>query len=300
MKRLLCVVSLLLVACPEPPAQVGLPSPATVPVPVSPVPTAPVPTPPPAATVSLHVVGYNVESGDAEAATIAGHVEMISGEHIWGFSEVENQQWLDSFTVAADDDEQGRFANVLGTTGWSDRLGVAWDTSKVTYESHEELQSIGFNSYRAPLVVTFLLNDTDVRFKFMVNHLARGNADVRHDQAVLLNDWAQTEALPVVSVGDFNFDWDVENGDVDHDMGYDNLTLAGRWTWIRPDDLVKTQCTFREDSVLDFVFAAGGAKDWASEGDILLRGNVYCQDNNLIPDHRPVQAVFHVPLPTEN
>ena len=61
-----------------------------------------------------------------------------------------------------------------------------------------------------------------------------------------------------MAVGDYNFDRDVRTGDTVHDRGYDLLTVDGVFTWVRPPQLIRTQCSF--DSVLDFVLVAGDAR----------------------------------------
>jgi endonuclease/exonuclease/phosphatase family metal-dependent hydrolase len=129
----------------------------------------------------------------------------------------------------------------------------------------------------------------------MVNHLYRSREDRRHEQARKLNEWARGQSLPVIAVGDYNFDWEVEGGESKHDRGYDLMTLDGLWRWVRPQSLIKTQCSDSFDSVLDFVFVAGPARDWPSGSEILNRETSYCQDTDQSSDHRMIRAVFDVP-----
>ncbi len=290
----LAALTVLLGACvpPAPPEPTGpAPDPSPTPVPEP----QPDPEPEPVATVALRVVTYNVESGGAEATTTAENIATIQGESLWGFTECESQAWLDTFAAAADDGGQD-FRTILGTTGYSDRLGIAYDAGVLQLESYEELHAINLGgTARAPLVATFVHLPTDTRFLFMVNHLWRTDAGARHEQAELLNTWAQTVALPVIAVGDYNFDWAVEGGETDHDPGYDNLVAGGVWRWVRPEVLINTQCS--GDAILDFVFVAGGALDWDASSEILLTGNVHCQPSVQRPDHRPVAATFSIPLP---
>lgn len=57
----------------------------------------------------------------------------------------------------------------------------------------------------------------------MVNHLYRGSASGRHTQSKKLNQWARSQDVPVIAVGDYNFDCDYlwpdpkELGDVRND-----------------------------------------------------------------------------------
>jgi endonuclease/exonuclease/phosphatase family metal-dependent hydrolase len=67
---------------------------------------------------------------------------------------------------------------------------------------------------RSPLVLKLKHNGTGKEFFFMVNHLYRGNGiDARRlDQATALNQWAAAQTLPVIAVGDYNFDYDLDPG----------------------------------------------------------------------------------------
>jgi hypothetical protein len=35
----------------------------------------------------------------------------------------------------------------------------------------------------------------------------------------MLNGWARIQTLPVIAVGDYNFDWSVTNGEAGHERG---------------------------------------------------------------------------------
>jgi endonuclease/exonuclease/phosphatase family metal-dependent hydrolase len=145
---------------------------------------------------------------------------------------------------------------------------------------------------RAPLVAHFRLKPAGPELLFMVNHLYRGNAEGRHEQARLLNAWALEQTLPVIAVGDYNFDWDVLQGETVHDQGYDLLTADGIFAWIRPPHLIGTQYSF--NSVLDFVFVAGEAQRWSASSEILATDESYCPSDQHRSDHRPVLALFEL------
>ena len=147
---------------------------------------------------------------------------------------------------------------------------------------------------RAPLVAHLRDRESGAELLFMVNHLYRSNAAGRHEQAELLNAWGREQDLPVVAVGDYNFDWSVTNGDADHDAGFDGMTADGVFAWVRPAELVRTQCS-AHDSVLDFVFVAGPAGEWPAESTILKPEPSYCPGDDTTSDHRPVMAAFELP-----
>lgn len=241
----------------------------------------------------ITVVSWNVESGDAEPATIAQRIAGFQGIDIWGLSEVHPNDPA-TYESAAESGENADFARVVGTTGSSDRLVILFNTNRFEKLTSIELHDINVSgTVRAPLVVRLRKKDDGTEFLFMVNHLYRGDANGRHQQAQLLNAWARTQTAPIIAVGDYNFDWSVTRGDADHDQGYDFMTQNGVFTWVRPPTLVETQCSDRFDSVLDFVFTAGTASTWAPSAEIVVVAGD-CPDNNQTSDHRPVRASFTV------
>ncbi|MDY7020970.1 MAG: endonuclease/exonuclease/phosphatase [Cyanobacteriota bacterium] len=242
----------------------------------------------------LTVIGFNVESGDADPNYIANrYIQPIRGVDIWGFSEVQNQSWVDRFETATEVNSKADFRSILGTTGKADKLAILYNSNRLTLIKQEELKYINIGgSVRAPLVGQFQIKSTQQQFLFMVNHLYRTNEKVRHEQARLLNRWAQKQTLPIIAVGDFNFDWDVKNGETKRDRGYDLFTENGVWIWVRPQRLIATYCSKRYDSILDFVFISGAIAPVSATSKILYPQANYCPDTPQKSDHRPVQATF--------
>ena len=149
---------------------------------------------------------------------------------------------------------------------------------------------------RAPLVGHLQERASGVEFLFVVNHLWRTDDAKRHQQATLLNTWAAAQTLPIVTMGDFNFDWKADGSS--HDEGYDNLIANDVFRWVRPPDpLVRTECSATYDSVLDFAFVGGGAKDWGASSAILRQEDDYCRGARAsnYSDHRPITATFTIP-----
>jgi M6 family metalloprotease-like protein len=252
-----------------------------------------------ASPTGLNVCSYNLESGEAKISVLADEIAAFSGIDVWGFSEVEGAAWADQLEDAAGDGEGAEYDQVLGTTGGSDRLLVVYNTGKLDYVEDFEIHQInprvgGQRPVRSALVVRLRLKATGQEFLFMVNHLYRGRADRRHEQSRILNEWGAAQQLPVIAVGDYNYDWDVVDGDTNHDKGYDNLIKNDVFRWVRPGELIKTQKGDSFNSVLDFVFITGDTADLAVESTILVRpGDV--PDTAEISDHRPVVATFSFP-----
>lgn len=241
---------------------------------------------------ALTVASFNVESGGADPAALSDDLRRVPATDVWGFSEVQNASWAQAFDSALTT-SGNEYETILGTSGGEDRLLIVFNASRLERVSSQELSAINIGGNgRAPLVARFRRRSDGEEFLFVVNHLFRGNATARRQQATALNAWAAAQTLPVVAVGDYNFDWNLPNGEASHDVGFDNLTANDVFRWVRPATLIKTQCSNQFNSVLDFVFVAGAAKTWPGTSEILFREPAYCPDDNRHSDHRPVRAEF--------
>jgi len=248
----------------------------------------------------LTVVSWNIQSGQADPQQVATRIRAFQDVDVWGFSEVQNDAAAAILETAAEDGENADFRRIVGTTGGEDRLVIIYDSNRFRRINDFQLHNINQGNHRAPLVAQLRDQTTGQEFLFMVNHLARANTALRHRQAGLLRRWAETQTLPVIAVGDYNFDWRVEDGDSNHDLGYDRITEDEVFTWVRPEHLVRSQCSEDFDSVLDFVFVANPVPSWSSSSEIIVvQGD--CPDNDLTPDHRPVIARFEMqePVPSD-
>jgi endonuclease/exonuclease/phosphatase family metal-dependent hydrolase len=245
---------------------------------------------------TLKVIGYNVESGGSSPAVVKLRFEETDGIDLWGLCEVQNDAAAAVFETAAAVGEAGNptFKRIVGSTGGADRLAIVYNETRLEKVAHEELHGVNVGgNHRSPLVARFRLRSTKQEFLFMVNHLARGNATLRHNQAKLLNQWAKTQQLPVVATGDYNFDFGVVDGDVHHDKGLDNIIENDVFRWVRPPTLVKTQDS-NFNSVLDFVFVVGPAKSWLGSSEIIVKAGDFPDDADT-SDHRPLLATFQIP-----
>ncbi len=78
------------------------------------------------------------------------------------------------------------------------------------------------------MVARFHHKPTGQEFFFLVNHLYRGSGvDPRRlDQVLALSEWAAQQEIPIVAVGDHNFDWDLDPDEVEnnYDKGFANMT----------------------------------------------------------------------------
>ena len=253
------------------------------------------PPPNPRPINGLKLATYNVESPnfnprdttpDKVAEEITKHPEVI----LWGLEEVMNQDDLDQFTQAMG----SNFTSVLGETGGQDRLAIAYDQSQLELVGSINNLS-GSGGSRNPLVGKFKLLANGTEFLFMVNHFNRREEERRNQQADFVRNWSNQQSLPTIIVGDFNFDFDLDERR--GNTAFNKLNQDNILKWIQPDCLasnncLSTQCNPNFNSILDAVFVGGTAKNWSASSSIVPFD--CSKDATGFPDHRIVKAELKV------
>lgn len=248
-------------------------------------------------TPTISILAWNVESGGSDPQIIAKQLAEFQSEDIVCLSEVDPRNF-ELFKSAMGP----TFAAINGRTGRADSLQILYNSEKFDELQSDELDSyrdytLNNGTHRSPLYVRLRIKGTDGQFIVMVNHLARGNAELRKMQAVGLREWARDQSAPLVSIGDFNMDFDFKSergNDAFPEMIRDNV-----WTWVRPNELVDTNWADRDkdgvddypDSMLDFAFVAGAAKAWSPECNVIVRPNDF-PDDEATSDHRPIRLTL--------
>lgn len=196
------------------------------------------------------------------------------------------------FKQALEESRMEPYGKIFGTTGRTIRLLILYNKKVVKRLSAKELHQINpTGTYRSPLLAKFKHLASQRKFLFVLNHLARGSEKKRHWQAKKLNKWGKQQSLPVVAAGDYNFDWHAENGDSDHDLGYDLMTAKDVFHWMRPEKTIATHCS-DYNSVLDFFFTANMPTSWIGKSWVPITNLNDCPDTEETSDHRPVKATF--------
>jgi hypothetical protein len=146
-------------------------------------------------TSHLTVIGFNVESGDADPHYIAkNQIKPLNTGEIWGFSEVQDSSWVQTFEQALEAGNASDYQALVGSTGNADKLAIIYNSNRLELLDQFELLSINIGgNVRAPLVAHFKLKSNGTEFLFMVNHLYRSRNDLRHEQARLLNRWGKNK-----------------------------------------------------------------------------------------------------------
>ncbi|MFT7631590.1 MAG: endonuclease/exonuclease/phosphatase family metal-dependent hydrolase, partial [Mariniblastus sp.] len=249
-------------------------------------------------TPTYRLFSWNVESDGADSKVIAEQLkEMNPDEHydIFALTEVLPQD-LKVYQMALGSNYQYAYSK----SGSSDRLEILYNEDKFELVQFMELKEINIlGRYRAPLIVHLRDRETKVEFQVMVNHLARGKAEIRQQQATMLVEWARDQTLPVFALGDYNFDYvfSTRKGN----EGFVNMMRDNIWKWIEPETLIDTNWydNPREPdgiddypgSMLDFAFVAGPAKNWKATCKIIVRDGDFPDDKST-SDHRPYELLI--------
>lgn len=252
--------------------------------------------PAPAFADNLSVISYNVESdniNDTNPSKVAEDIEKIVVADLWGFSEVANQDAANIFLDAVAF-PSAEFNSILGTTGASDKLQIVYNKNVLKLINSDELDNSG--GTRSPLFARFEFIPNGQEFLFMVNHFNRGDEAKRQTQAKTVREWAKKATLPVIAVGDYNFDFDIPTKT--NNKAFDIFLEDNVFEWIQPQCLSNgncpdtgTQCDSRFNSILDFIFVANGAKKWTADSEVLFLDEDICaRERNGFSDHRPVIA----------
>ena len=116
-----------------------------------------------------------------------------------------------------------------------DRLLLCVDSSKFDLVESADMQEAGGvkvndGHHRSPLYVRLRDKSNGQELIVIQNHLARGDADFRAQQATGLREWARTKSTPIIAIGDYNFDYDFKTRK--GNAGFDAFLKDGVWKWI--------------------------------------------------------------------
>lgn len=239
---------------------------------------------------------WNVESDGSDPRVIAKQLAEIGHYDIYALTEVLPESF-ELFRSAAGEN----YDSIDSETGRSDRMQIIYDRTRFDLLRKLELHDINYKRrYRSPLVAHLRDNKSGTEFLVMVNHLARGKAEVRAKQAEQLVQWARNQTLPIIALGDYNYDFVF--ADRQGNEGFRQMMRDNIWSWVEPDELIDTNWFDNPESpdgkddypgsLLDFAFVAGPAKAWKTKCQIITRPNDF-PDDSTTSDHRPYQVLIN-------
>ena len=235
---------------------------------------------------------WNVESDGNDPKVIAQQLSETNRYDIFALCEVLPES-IELYTAAAGDDYEA----IASRSGRNDRLLIIYNAKKFERLQRLELDDINFEyRYRSPLVAHLRDKATGQQLMVMNNHLARGREHVRTMQAKQLVEWARDQNVPIVALGDYNFDYVFKTRRGND--GFDAMLRDNIWKWVEPEELIDTSWFDNpenpdgrddyEGSMLDFAFVAGAATEWKSECRVIVRPGDF-PDDDKTSDHRPYE-----------
>ncbi len=256
------------------------------------------------AKLDLSILAWNIESGGSDNEVILAQMKDLAAKQFDGK--------LDIIALSETPPGSGDLwksvlpggALVMGTTGDSDRLCIVYNGERFEEVRVQQLNkfdkfTLNPGNQRSPLIVHLRDKATGYEFVVLNNHLARGNADRRKEQALGLSAWAREQNLPLIAVGDYNFDFDFATKSGNE--AFRAFLQDGVWKWNEPKELIDSNWDDRDkdgkdnypDSLLDMVFTAGVAKEWQVAVNVIVRKGDF-PDDDKTSDHRPVRVLVKV------
>ncbi len=256
-------------------------------------------TPTFAQSKTITILEWNIEAGGSDVDTILGQLDKLGPFDVVALSEVANDA-VDRFAKRWSSD-----SSLVGTAGGGSKLLIAWNPTVLEKLEASEMKQVEGQEFApgiqpAPLAIKFKHKSTSREFIVISSHLARGSAELRKKQALLLVDWARHQSMPVIGVGGYNFDYDFTTSKGNE--SFDAFLADDTWKWIKPKSWVDTNWADRNrdgkddypNSMLSYTFVSGPAKSWNVTSEVVVRDGDF-PDTDKTSDHRPIRCVVELP-----
>lgn len=138
----------------------------------------------------LRLIAWNIESGGNDPAVIAEQLATdLERYDIYGLTEVHASN-TGRYLRSIQDAHGDAYQSFVTVTGRGDRMMIVYDSARLEALENAELEAydgVRMNDanmgHRSPLMARFRVRSSDVEFIVVLNHLARGKAEVRQEQA---------------------------------------------------------------------------------------------------------------------
>ncbi|QDS97760.1 endonuclease/exonuclease/phosphatase family protein [Adhaeretor mobilis] len=246
---------------------------------------------------ALDIISWNVESGGADPEIIAQQLAELPRADAYLLQEVDARD-IGRYAFAVREKHGKGYKYFVTSLGGRDRLAIIVDGTKFHIRSFSELMSykkyrLNDFGHRSPLV-THLERKSDGQELLLVTvHLARGNEDLRKEQATGLSEWAKAQSFPVILAGDCNFDLDIINKR--GNASYDAFLATKVWQMAALDEEIDTNWDDRDgdgvdnypNSRLDFAAVKANGKPLTTKSYVIVRPGDF-PDTEATSDHRPL------------
>ena len=253
-------------------------------------------------TTPLSILAWNLESGGNDPELIARQLSELGRYDIYCLCEVHAK----NFKLYANALPTG-FVSVNSTLGGGDRMQIIFDSNRFELLQQKELHEHGQyklnnGNHRSPMFVRLKDRESSIELIVMTNHLARRNAELRKQQAVGMREWARDQSVAVINIGDFNMDYDFHTRQ--GNSAFPEMIRDNVWDWVKPEEFIDTNWSDPDgdgnynypDSMLDFAFVSGPAKDWNPVCKVIVRDGDF-PDDKTTSDHRPIELRLMMPRP---
>jgi hypothetical protein len=271
---------------------------ADIKMPPKDLPAQPDPTEPlEADDASIRILAWNIESDGANPDVIAEELLAMPRYDLYGFTEVRPIEWP-AIKDALGDDYFFRYSK----SGRDDRTAFAVRKDRFDMGEYFEIDEyegavINPGNYRSPFVFELTDKVSGKDFLIVLNHLARGKAEIRQQQCVAFCQWAKAQTKPVIAIGDYNLDYVFETKKGNE--AFDIFMGANVFDWVQPVPLIDSNWYDGDGdglddypgSILDFAFVAGDAKQWKPRSQVVVRAGDFPDDLKR-SDHRPIELVL--------
>lgn len=258
------------------------------------------------AQTELRILGWNVESDGNDPDVIANQLEALGDYHIVALTEVKRRNF-GRYRDAVARGGNSEYRYIASRTGGDDSMVIIYDRNRLNLNDVQELFNVEGKwmndrnwRHRSPLIAKFYDRTERKPFLVMVNHLARGDESLRRSQVEGLRKWANAQTLPVIGMGDMNFDYEIATEEGNE--GYDTFFEGDTFQWVKPAEMIDTNWADHNgdgvddypNSILDFAYVANDAKNWGGTSKVIRRTGDF-PDNGQTSDHRPVELELTVP-----
>lgn len=270
-----------------------------------------------AQAAEIRIATFNTESDDdTQPIKVAETIGKLPNVDIWALQEVEDEEALQTYRLAAKGISGEPWRSVISESGinndrQSDRLGLLYRTDifrqleTIEYHAvrsrHENNNKYGRPDWgmRAALFLRLMHIPSKREFYVGTVHLkcCGEGEDQRLHQAALLAQWIKRRDVPVILLGDTNIP--IEPGLKAPQVtaaAFKKLTTDAGMVWVEPNNPVKTQCDNEFNSMLDQVYHTTNLQPASVTAEIQFTSQSYCDaDRRGYSDHRPVVATFSFP-----